>query len=112
VYYPNSLIEREIQDMFFLRRELDLGALAPDPSEVTAVGLVPAAELHRLAGNRLARLEVPGGPVLQDGHVEPGTVVLDPESLVPRLGDYYRKAARFAAALARGEAVVRRRRWW
>jgi hypothetical protein len=32
--------------------------------------------------------------------------------LVPRTGNYYAKAARFAQALADGTAVVRRRRWW
>jgi isopentenyldiphosphate isomerase len=111
-FYPNGLIEREIQDIYFLRRELDLGTLAPDPSEVTAAALMPAAALARLADGRMTTVEVAGGPVRADGHVAPGTVVLAPESLVPRRDRYYRKAARFAVALARGEAAVQRRRWW
>jgi isopentenyldiphosphate isomerase len=112
VFYPNGLIEREVQDVYFLRRELDLDALAPDPTEVTAVALVPAGALARLASGRLATLEVLGGPVLPDGHVDAGAVRLTRETLVPRADDYYGKSARFAVALARGEAVAHRRRWW
>jgi isopentenyldiphosphate isomerase len=112
VFYPNGLIEREIQDVFFLRRELELAAFAPDPSEVTAVALVPAGALARLAAGGSARLEAPGGPVLASGHVNAGTVVLSRGTLVPRTRHYYRKAARVAEALTRGETAVRRRRWW
>jgi isopentenyldiphosphate isomerase len=112
VFYPNGLIEREVQDVYFLRRELDLEALVPDPTEVTAVALGPAGALARLASGRLATLEVLGGPVLPDGHVDAGTVSLSREALVPRADDYYGKAARFAVALARGKIVVQRRRWW
>jgi isopentenyldiphosphate isomerase len=112
VFYPNGLIEREIQDIFFLLRALGVDDLRPEPSEVAAVALIHASALERLASGRSEREPGRGGLVRPSGRVEPGAVDVDAGELVPRTGDYYRKAARFARALAGGTAVVRRRRWW
>jgi len=110
--YPNGLVEREIQDIYFLVRAVDLAALAPEPGEVTAVAIVPAVELGKLARGRLTQLEVPGGPVKSDRTVAESGVILTPERLVPRSGDYYGKATRLARSLATGVGRVQRRRWW
>lgn len=112
VFYANGLIEREVQDVFFLSRPVRLESLAPAPDEVVGVAVVPAGALARLAAGRLARLEAPGGPVLPNGRVRPEVVLLTPDALVPRAGAYYRKVARVAEALARGEEAGRRPRWW
>ncbi len=112
VHYPNGLIEREVQDIYFLLRAVELEALAPDPDEVAAVALVPAGSLARLAAGRLAQLEARGGAVGEGGRVAAGTVRLTPDVLVPRSGDYYRKATRFARLLASGKGEILRRRWW
>ncbi len=111
-FYPNGLIEREIQDIYFLLRAVDLGALAPDPDEVVAVALVPARSLARLAAGRLAQLDARGGPVGAGGRVTAGTVHLTTEGLVPRSGDYYRKVSQLARTLASGKGRIQRRRWW
>jgi ADP-ribose pyrophosphatase YjhB (NUDIX family) len=111
-FYPNGLIEREVQDIYFLLRPVALTALAPEPGEVAAVAIVPATALGRLAAGRLSPVAVAGGPVDPDRHVANETIVLTPEQLVPRSGNYYGKATRLARALATGAATVRRRRWW
>jgi isopentenyldiphosphate isomerase len=112
VFYPNGLIEREVQDVFFLQRELSTSDLRPEPSEVIAIALLPASSLERLASGRAARVLTIGGAVATDGRVESGRVTIDATALVPRADGYYVKAARFARGLAGGTAVVRRRRWW
>ncbi|MBM2812127.1 MAG: mutT/nudix family protein [Chloroflexi bacterium] len=112
VFYPNGLIEREIQDVYFLRRNVRLAELRPEPEEVMEVAVVPARALARLAAGRLSELSAPGGRVGRDGVVEPVEVVIASAGLVPRGGNYYRKVARFAEGLMRGTAAVRRRRRW
>jgi isopentenyldiphosphate isomerase len=112
VLYPNGLIEREVQDVFFLLRALTTDDLRPDPSEVTAIALIAATPLERLASGRDARTAAVGGAVGRDGQVQSGALVIEAAELVPRSGNYYGKAARFARALASGTALVRRRRWW
>jgi hypothetical protein len=111
-FYPNGLIEREVQDICFLLRNVDLAALRSEPSEVSAVALVSASLLARLAAGRVPHCRVPGGLVQNDGRVSPIEVTVSGADLVPRAGDYYGRAARFARRLATGHALVRRRRWW
>src|SRR5581483_7504754 len=106
VFYPNGLIEREVQDIFFLLRAVELADMRPDPSEVSGVVLIPASVLRRLASGSLSDATVPGGAVGSDGRVDEGAVPLHANELVPRSGDYYAKAARYARALARGATVV------
>jgi isopentenyldiphosphate isomerase len=110
--HANGLIDREIQDVFFLKREVDLARLAPDPTEVTAVALIRADFLAALARGGLAAVDAPGGRVSLAGSVAAETLRLRPEDLVPRANDYYGKVARFARELVSGTARVERRRWW
>lgn len=107
VLHENGIIEREIQDVFFLRRSLRLGDLHPDPAEVSAVALVPAAALGPLSAGRLESIEVSGA---EAGGSE-GVFRLRPRELVPRAGDYYGKVGRFARRRAELRGSVRRR-WW
>jgi isopentenyldiphosphate isomerase len=111
VFYPNGVIEREIQDVYFLSRDVELGQLQPDPAEVIEVALVPTVVLAQLARRRCSSITVPGGQVAPDRQVVSSPQVLTTESLVPRSGDYYAKVARFAQRLQQGN-LPRRRSWW
>jgi isopentenyldiphosphate isomerase len=112
VFYPDGLIEREIQDVFFLRRDVDLSALCPAPDEVTGVALVPAASLPLMAQSALGPQQLPGVDIPLRGAPRPRWIEIAPHELVPRSGRYYEKVASFAGLLARGQARVLRRRWW
>ena len=112
VHHDNGIIEREVQDIVFLHREVDLLALRPDPREVTAVVSIPARELLRLTNGRLTSFTARGVVVGESGRVTAESFVLGPLDLVGRSGGYYAKAARFAARLHGGRGRVVRRRWW
>lgn len=111
VFYPDGLIEREVQDVFFLRRDVDLPTLDPAPDEVIGLVLTPVDALDALARGALVSCAVLGrriGP--RNASVE--TIELQPADLVPRAHDYYGKVTRFAARFARERPTIRRRRWW
>jgi hypothetical protein len=95
-----------------LLREVRIADLCPEPSEVTAIALIPARALERLASGRKTHELAFGGAVDNSGRVTSGSVPIAAATLVPRTGNYYLKAARFARGLASGKVVVRRRRWW
>src|SRR5438093_7764462 len=52
-FYENGLIEREIQDVFFLLSPIEVASLHPHPEEVSGVAVVPLAELTRLCEGKL-----------------------------------------------------------
>jgi isopentenyldiphosphate isomerase len=110
-FSSNGLIEREVADIFFLLRPVRMADLKPLAEEISAVAYVPTHALRRLAEGHLGQITVPARR--PDGH-DPFDATITLDSLVPRNGErgYYRKAARFAEAFARGEARVHRRRWW
>lgn len=123
VHYENGIVEREIQDVCFLRRDFALVELHPDPREVIEVALVGPRELVLLSERPEQRLDAPGGRVGVDGTLEPQVVELRFDEMVPRAGRYYQKVARFAKRLARGDLSRRetgvrsrgsaaRRPWW
>jgi len=112
VYHENGVIEREVQDIVFLHRELDLLALRPGPQEVTGVASIPFRQLLQLTDGRLGSFTAPGVRVQPNGRVTAASFALGPRDLVSRSGGYYAKAARFAARLRAGRGRVVRRRWW
>lgn len=111
VFYPNGLIEREIQDVFFLWREVRLPELRPGRAEVSAVAMVPVSALRRLGSGDPEPVRARGLQVDSRGRVKGTAHTLYPRDLVPRAGDYYGKAARFAIRHPDAPARVRRR-WW
>lgn len=111
VFYPNGLIEREIQDVFFLWREVRLPELRPGRAEVSAVAMVPVSALRRLGSGDSEPVRARGLQVDSRGRVKGTAHTLYPRDLVPRAGDYYGKAARFAIRHPDAPARVRRR-WW
>ena len=111
VFYPNGLIEREIQDMYFLHRDVQAVELRPEPAEVTAVALVPAWAIGPLSAGRLESIQASGAELDPRGHLAEALFTLRPPELVPRAGDYYGKIGRFAQRWAEAPGRVRRR-WW
>jgi len=112
VYHENGVIEREVQDIVFLHREVDLLALRPEPQEVTGVASIPFRQLLRLTDGQLGSFTAPGVRVASNGCVTAASFALYPPDLVSRSGGYYGKAARLAARLRAGRGRVIRRRWW
>lgn len=110
-FYADGLIDREVQDVFFLRRTSALDEVKPDPGEVPAVALVPGRALRRLASGRPTSVAVPGGEVQADRTLKVGELTLSCSSLVPGGANYYDKAVRFARRLSAGRRPMRRR-WW
>lgn len=110
VVYPNGLIDREVQDIYALWREIRLESLHPDPAEVAAVALVPATDLGRLVRGGLDNLSVVGGPVTPNGTVAPTALHLSRSALVPASGNYLARMAGVAQRIARG-APLSRSRW-
>ena len=111
VVFENGLIEREIQDVFFLFRPLWLAQLHPDPTEVSGLARVPLDTLYQLAQSRLADAVAPGARVAASGRLETLDVALSPSLLVPRSGRYYQKATRFARRFVL-DGIRPRPRWW
>jgi isopentenyldiphosphate isomerase len=111
VFYPSGLIEREVQDVYFLWRDVDLTALQPDPQEVSGVVLVPPGVLAGLGRGALERCRVAGVRVGASG-LGAESIELRPELLVPRAGDYYGKVTRLVVRTGGQPPSVLRRRWW
>jgi len=111
VVYANGLLEREVQDVFFLPRAVSIDQLLPDPAEVIEVALVSTDQLSEVAQGKRSSLTVPGGEVMPDRRVRSSPRVITTDSLVRRSGDYYAKVGRFAQRLQEGQPL-RRRSWW
>jgi isopentenyldiphosphate isomerase len=103
--------DHEVQDIYFLRRTLALDSLAPDPSEVPAVAIVPGKVLIRLTARPAGAATVAGGFVSLDRSVQPAEIALTGDRLIQRTDSYYRKAVAFSRKLARGHRPARRT-WW
>jgi isopentenyldiphosphate isomerase len=108
VFFASGLIEREVQDVYFLPGRIDLGALRPN-TEVIALGRVPARTLGRLAEGSLLHTTIRGG-IVDDGRVEPLNIEVATDDLVPR-GGYYASVVSFAQRLGRGERLPRALGW-
>ncbi|MEA2642576.1 MAG: hypothetical protein QOF51_3970 [Chloroflexota bacterium] len=112
VFYENGVVEREVQDVYFLRRQVELLALRPDFGEVIAVALVPAASLPLLALGTLPLLSVSAAAVHPDGHLEESVVDITADQLVPRQGEYHHKVAQFAERLLHDGSAPQPVTWW
>jgi isopentenyldiphosphate isomerase len=109
--HPNGLIDREVEDIYFLRRNVNLLVLRIN-REVTAVALVRPTALVQLADGSLPRLTATGGAVDRRGMVYPGPLELVANDLVPRADGYYARVADFATRLASGELPAGKPGWW
>ena len=111
VFFESGLIEREIQDVYFLGRDVRLSDLRSDRREVTGVAFVPLPAFRGLTGGERAAVSVQGGRVTETGRVVDDRVDLAPEDLVPRARSYYARVCRTAHRLVAGHLVGQGRRW-
>jgi isopentenyldiphosphate isomerase len=109
--HEGGVIDREVQDVYFLCRRVDVRVLRPN-TEVTAVASVPSGTLVQLADGTLSRALVPGGPVDDRGRIRSTRVEVLAGLLVPRPDGYYARVAAFAALLASGGQPAGPPGWW
>jgi isopentenyldiphosphate isomerase len=109
--HASGPIDREVQDVYFLFRPVDLRTLRPDPREVIAVARLPATAFARLADGSVSRIGALGGPVDSRGRVDPATIELVQAELLPRADGYYARAAGFAVDLVLGRPRAEPS-WW
>ena len=110
-HLPGGVVDREVQDVYFLTRPVDLAALRPAPAEVIGVARLPHMALAGLADGSLPRVVAGGGPVNELGHVAAGTIEVCADELLPRTDGYYARVAAFAADLVRGKSKSEPG-WW
>ena len=111
VRHQNGLIDREVQDVYFLKRPVDVQALRPN-SEVIAVAAIPASALTQLAGGTLPRATGIGGVIDEHGLIEGEQVEVAAVDLVPRADGYYGRVASFAGHPSNDKPLLGDPVWW
>ena len=111
-HVPTGILDREIQDIYFLRRDVTIEDLQLNPEEVTGLALVPLTTFQALATNRIASVTAPGIEVRTGKTVRCEAVSVEGNALVPRAGGYYARVARLGRQLALGTAMPHRWRRW
>ena len=110
VFYENGLIEREVQDVYFLARRIHLLSLRPDLAEVIAVARLPTAIFVSLTSGLLNEVTVRSGLVDERGRVRLQDVALALGDVVQRADGYYARVADFAGRLGTGQTTAPT--WW
>lgn len=110
VRHESGLVDREVQDVFFLSRRVDLRDLRPN-DEVMAVAVITGETLLRLTNGTLADIAVSGGTV-DDGALNLTRVQLSASAVVPRPDGYYGRVVAFARRLVRGDLPMGEPGWW
>ena len=96
-----GVIDREIQDVYLLLRDLPLTAYHPDPDEIDGLALLDAKEAaHLHAGT----IEHAAAEVLPRGATATETRAITPADLIPGRGDYLAALARAVADVLAGRA--------
>ena len=96
-----GVIDREIQDIYLLRRDLPLTAYHPDPDEIDGLALLDAKEAARL---HAGTVEQATAEVLPRGARATETRTITPADLIPGRGDYLAALARAVAEVLAGRA--------
>src|SRR2546423_10017400 len=96
-----GVIDREIQDIYLVRRDLPLTAYQPDPDEIDGLGLIDAGEAARL---HAGTIEQAAAEVLPRGAAATETRTITPADLIPGRGDYLAALARAVADVLAGRA--------
>lgn len=86
-----GVIDREIQDIFLLRRDVPLTAYQPQDDEIAALTLLDARAAARLHSGEIATL---GADVLSRGAAMPRRFYLTADDLIPHRGPYIAAVAR------------------
>ena len=96
-----GVIDREIQDIYLLRRDLPLTAYHPDPDEIDGLALVDGGEAARL---HAGTIEQAAAEVLPRGATATETHTITPADLIPGRGDYLAALARAVSDVLAGRA--------
>ena len=96
-----GVIDREIQDIYLLRRDLPLTAYHPDPDEIDGLALLDAEEAARL---HAGTIEQAAAEVLPRGATTIETRTITPADLIPGRGAYLAALARAVADVLAGRA--------
>jgi isopentenyldiphosphate isomerase len=96
-----GVIDREIQDVYLLRRDLPLAAYHPDPDEIDGLALLAAGEAARL---HAGAIEQAVAEVLPRGAVTTEIRTITPADLIPGRGDYLAALARAIGDMLAGRA--------
>jgi hypothetical protein len=96
-----GVIDREIQDIYLLHRDLPLTAYRPDPDEVDGLALLDAGEAARLHAGTIAQA---AAEVLPRGATTTQTRLITPADLIPGRSDYLAALARAVADVLAGRA--------
>jgi len=96
-----GVIDREIQDIYLLRRDLPLTAYQPDPDEIDGLALLDAEEAARLHAGTIKQA---AAEVLRRGATAPETRTITSADLIPGRGDYLAALARAVADMLAGRA--------
>jgi isopentenyldiphosphate isomerase len=82
--FPNGLVDRELHDVYVLEDDRPLSAYRPDPREVSGVAAFAAAEVLALVEGIVSSVDaLDAMSVSPDGSLEPTTVRVSREDLVP-----------------------------
>jgi isopentenyldiphosphate isomerase len=96
-----GVIDREIQDIYLLRRDLPLTAYHPDPDEIDGLALLDAGEAARL---HAGTIEQATAEVLPRGATATETRRITPADLIPGRGNYLAALARAVSDVLAGRA--------
>jgi isopentenyldiphosphate isomerase len=96
-----GVIDREIQDIYLLRRDLPLAAYHPDLDEIAGLALLDAEEAARL---HAGTIEQTAAEVLPGGATTTETRLIRPADLIPGRGDYLAALARAVGDVRSGRA--------
>ncbi len=80
-----GIVDRELQDIYLLRRDLPLTAYQPDPVELAALALLDARDAARLHAGELQQVEAHLLPV---GAARPHAYSVTAADLIPDRGPY------------------------
>jgi isopentenyldiphosphate isomerase len=86
-----GIVDRELQDIFLLRRDLALTAYRPDPQEIDGLALLSVADAVLLHAGTLDRATA---LVLPRGAAAPERAAVTPSDLIPGRGPYLAALAR------------------
>jgi len=94
-----GIADRELQDIFLLRRDLPLTAYRPDPVELAALALLDARDAARLHAGELQRVEAHLLPI---GAARPHAYGVTAADLIPGRGPYLAVVAHAVAEALAG----------
>jgi isopentenyldiphosphate isomerase len=86
-----GIVDREVQDIYVLRRDLPLTAYQPDPVEIDGLALLDAGGAAQLHDGSLDHLDA---EVLPRGAATPRTAAITSDDLIPGRGPYIAALAR------------------